>query len=292
MPRFSANLGFLWKELTLPEAIRAAGRAGFAAVECHWPYDVPVEAVLEALVETGLLMLGINTRQGHNGPADFGVTAMPGREEEARRYIDEAVSYAAAIGCRNINAMAGRTGRTPAAESAFRENLAYACAAAAPYRVNIVVEPINQRDAPGYHVSLVEQALETIDAVGAPNLRLMLDCYHTQIMQGDLIRRLEAVRPYLGHIQFAGVPLRGEPDEGEINYVNVFSAIDQMGWDGYVGAEYRPRGSTEEGLSWLIPFRAAIIEERNRVPVSDNRAGLDPNRHPIPSTGADPGSET
>jgi 2-dehydrotetronate isomerase len=251
MPRFSANLGFLWHELALPDAIRAAKRSGFDAVECHIPYDVPVEAVRAALTETGMVMVGINTRQGINGAEDFGVNAMPGREAEARRYVDEAVAYGAAIGCLDINAPSGKTGRTEAAEATYRENLAYACAAAAPHGMTIVVEPINQRDAPRFHLSLVEQAVETIEAVGAPNIKLMFDCYHTQIMQGDLTTRLAWALPWLGHIQFAGVPLRQEPDEGEIDYNHIFAAIDAMGWQGYVGAEYKPRGSTEAGLGWL-----------------------------------------
>jgi hydroxypyruvate isomerase len=251
MPRFSANLGFLWQELALPDAIRAAKRSGFDAVECHIPYNVPTEAVRDALAETGMVMVGINTRQGINGASDFGVNAMPGREAEARGYIDEAVAYGAAIGCLNINAPSGKTGRTVEAEATYRSNLAYACEKAAAHGMTIVVEPINQRDAPRFHVSLVEQAIETIVAVGAPNLRLMFDCYHTQIMQGDLTRRLEAALPWIGNIQFAGVPLRREPDEGEVNYVHVFEAIDAMGWTGRVGAEYRPRTTTEEGLGWL-----------------------------------------
>jgi hydroxypyruvate isomerase len=251
VPNFSANLGFLWQELSLPDAIRAAKEAGFDAVECHWPYDVPVDAVRQALRETGFVMVSLNTRQGINGPADFGVNAMPGREAEARAYIDEAVAYAASIGCLCINAPAGKTGGTAAAESVYRANLAYASAAAAPHGITVLVEPINQRDAPGYHVSRMEQAIATIEAVGADNLKLLFDCYHTQISQGDLIRRLEAARPYLGHIQLAGVPLRQEPDVGEVSYRDILAAIDAMGWGGYVGAEYRPRGTTDEGLNWL-----------------------------------------
>jgi hydroxypyruvate isomerase len=255
MPRFSANLGFLWKELPLPDAIRAARRAGFSAVECHWPYDVPAATVRAALAETGLTMIGINTRQGIHGPEDFGVTALPGREAEARRYIDEAIAYAAAIGARNINAAAGKSGGTQAAEAVFRANLAYACERAAPHGITIVVEPINLRDAPRYHLSCIEPAIATIRAVGAPNLKLMFDCYHTQIMQGDLTRRLEAALPHLGHVQFAGVPLRQEPDAGEVHYPNLFAALDAMGWNGFVGAEYRPRGTTEEGLGWLSAWQ-------------------------------------
>jgi hydroxypyruvate isomerase len=256
MIRFSANLGFLWAELSLPEAIRAARRAGFDAVECHWPYETPAEIVAAALRETGTPMVGINTRMGVNGPKDFGVNALPGREAEARQYIDEAVTYAAAIGCRNINAAAGKSGGTPQAEAVLRSNLAYACQKAAPWGITIVLEPVNQRDAPGYHVSHVEKAIDTIQAVGAPNLKLMFDCYHTQIMQGDLTRRLEAAFPWLGHIQFAGVPRRQEPDDGEVNYPHVFATIEGLGWNGYLGAEYRPRGpTTEAGLGWLAQWR-------------------------------------
>jgi hydroxypyruvate isomerase len=255
--RFSANLGFLWAELPLPDAIRAAKRAGFDAVECHWPYAVPAADVSAALQDTGILMIGINTRMGINGLADFGVNALPGREDEARRYIDEAIAYAAAIGCRNINAAAGKSGGTTEAEAVFRANLYYACERAAPHGITVVIEAVNQRDAPGYHVSHVETAIETIKAVGVSNLRLMFDCYHTQIMQGDLTRRLEAVLPSVGHIQFAGVPNRNEPDEGEVNYAHIFAAIDAMGWKGPLGAEYRPRGpTTDAGLGWLKRLRS------------------------------------
>jgi hydroxypyruvate isomerase len=255
MPKFSANLGFLWSELMLPQAIRAAAGAGFGAVECHWPYDFAVDEVNAALNETGLRMLGINTRLGVNGADDFGVNALPGREAEARGYIDEAVAYAAAIGCRNINMVAGKSGGGAAAEAVYRENLVYACERAAPYGIGIVIEPINQRDAPGYHLSIVEQGIETVKAVGARNLRLMFDCYHTQIMQGDLTRRLEAALPYTGHIQIAAVPDRGEPDDGEINYPALLAALDAMGWQGFIGAEYRPRSTTEAGLGWLRAYR-------------------------------------
>ena len=255
MTKFSANLGFLWTELTLPEAIRAAGRAGFEAVECHWPYDFAIADVTAALAETGLPMIGINTRLGVNGPDDFGVTAQPGRVEEARGYIDEAIAYAAAIGCRNINSVAGKTGGTAEAEAVYRDNLAYACDKAAPHGITIVIEPINQRDAPGYHVSHIEKAVETIMAVGAKNLKLMFDCYHTQIMQGDVVNHLKAALPVIGHVQIAAVPDRGEPDSGELNYPFVLSELDKMGWSGFVGAEYRPRTDTDAGLGWMDAYR-------------------------------------
>ena len=251
MPRLSANLGFLWTELSLPDAIRAAAAAGFDAVECHFPYEVPTGEVRAALEETGLPMLGLNTRLGANGPADFGVSAMPGREEEARRDIDDAIAYAVAIGCAKIHVLAGKTGGGEAAQAAYVENLAYACRQAGAHGKAILIEPINQRDAPGYHMSVVEDGLATMESVGADNLELMFDCYHTQIMQGDLTERLRATLPHVGHVQIAAVPDRGEPDDGEVDFAYVMAALDDMGWTGHVGAEYRPRGTTDEGLGWL-----------------------------------------
>ncbi len=254
MPRFSANLGFLWTELSLPDAIRAAAAAGFDAVECHFPYEVPTADVRAALEETGLPMLGLNTRLGANGPADFGVSAMPGREEEARRDIDDAIAYAVAVDCANVHVLAGKTGGGEAAQATYVRNLDYACRQAAAHGKTILIEPINQRDAPGYHTSIVEDGLATIESVGADNLKLMFDCYHTQIMQGDLTERLRATLPHLGHVQIAAVPDRGEPDDGEVDFVYVMVALDDMGWAGHVGAEYRPRGTTDEGLGWLAAY--------------------------------------
>lgn len=255
MPKFSANLGFLWTELELPQAIRAARNAGFDAVECHFPYQVSADSVAAALDETGLEMLGINTRLGINGPDDFGVMAMPGREIEAQGYVDEAIAYASAIKCRNINCIPGKTGGTAEAETVYRKNLALACEKAAAHGIGIVIEPINQHDAPGYHFSLVEQGLETLCAVGTDNLKLMFDCYHIQIMQGDLAQRLKSALPFLGHVQFAAVPDRGEPDSGEVDYPWLLTELDDMGWQGFVGAEYLPRGSTDEGLGWMNAYR-------------------------------------
>jgi hydroxypyruvate isomerase len=249
MTKLSANLGFLWADLPLPDAIRAAKRAGFEAVECHWPYAVPSANVKAALLDTGLAMLGLNTTRG--GAGDNGLSAIPGREAEARAAIDEAVAYAAAINCANIHVMAGFTDRGAAAEQTFRANLTYACAQAAPHGITILIEPLNSRDAPGYHLSDMDHAIATIKAVGAPNLKAMFDCYHIQIMQGDLAKRLAACLPHIGHIQIAAVPDRGEPDAGEVNYPWLLPAIDAMGWDGFIGAEYKPRAGTDAGLGWM-----------------------------------------
>ncbi|MGP6089213.1 hydroxypyruvate isomerase family protein [Antarctobacter jejuensis] len=248
--KFSANLGFLWNDRPLPEAIRAAKAADFDAVECHWPYVIPADEVKAALDETGLQMLGLNTRRGDVGAGDNGLSAIPGREAEAREAIDEAIAYATAIGTPNIHVMAGFAAGD-AARRTFVANLQYACDQAAPHGITILVEPLNKYDAPGYFLTTTDQALAIIEAVGAPNLKLMFDCYHVQLMEGDLTHRIEALLPKIGHIQFASVPDRGAPDHGEINYDHVFRVISDLGYTAPLGAEYKPAGNTENTLGWL-----------------------------------------
>ncbi len=249
MTRFSANLGFLWTELPLPEAIRAAARAGFAAVECHFPYAVDPSETLAALTETGLPMLGLNTIRG--GTGDNGLAAIPGREDEARAAIAQAVDYAAAIGARNVHVMAG-IAEGPEAHATFVANLRHARALAEAADVpGILIEPLNRRDAPGYFLRTSGQARAIIEEIGDPGLRLMFDCYHTQVTEGDVTRRMTDLLPIIGHVQIAGAPSRAEPDEGELDYRHVLSALDALGWDAPVGAEYRPRTTTEAGLGWM-----------------------------------------
>ena len=253
--QFSANLGFLFTEMPLPDAIRAAKAAGFDAVECHFPYAVPAAEVKAALDETGLPMLGLNTVPGDVAAGDFGLAALPGREPEARAAIEQAVAYAAEIGAANVHVMAGKTDGSPAAEETFRQNLAFACTRAAAQGLGILIEPINHRDVPGYHLSLVEPGAALIEALGRDNLKLMFDCYHTQIMQGDLTERLRRYMGVIGHIQIAAVPDRGEPDGGEVHFPNLIAAIRELGFAGPIGAEYKPRGATtEDGLGWLATF--------------------------------------
>lgn len=256
-PTLSANLGFLWTELSLPDAIHRAAEAGFGAVEAHFPYDYPSSDVKAALQLTHIPMLGINTQRGNVDAGDNGVAAIPGREDEARRYIDEAVNYAAAIKCRNVHVMAGISSRDARAESTYRDNLSYACSLAGAHDITILIEPLNQYDAPSYHLNTIDDAISTIDAVGMDNLKVMFDCYHVQIMQGDLTRRLQQSLPYVGHIQFASVPERQEPDGGEVHYANLFKAIHEMGWTGFLGAEYKPRAGTDEGLGWMSAMMAS-----------------------------------
>ncbi|MEM9044708.1 MAG: TIM barrel protein [Pseudomonadota bacterium] len=252
--KFSANLGFLWTDRSLPDAIRAAGEAGFDAVECHFPYDEDPAAVRTALGETGLPMLGLNTVRGDLYAGDFGLSALPGREVEAKAAIDQALSYAAQIGCRNVHVMAGRA-EGDAARETYRSNLIYAAGKAADQDLGVLIEPINTRDVAGYHLSMVEDGAALINDLGFSNLRLMLDCYHTQIMQGDLLRRIEVHLGLIGHLQIAAVPDRGEPNQGEVAYSWLIPAVNALGYTGFWGAEYKPRASTNDGLGWLRAYR-------------------------------------
>lgn len=248
--KFSANLGFLWKELPLPDAIHAAKAAGFDAVECHWPYETAAADVALALGVTGLEMLGLNTRRGDVVGGENGLSALVGREVEARQAIDEAIDYARAIGTRNIHVMAGFASG-PEAHACFVQNLRYASAQADAAGITILVEPLNRYDAPGYFLSTTVQAKAILEEVAVDNLKLMFDCYHVQLMEGDLTHRLQDLQPIIGHIQFASVPDRAAPDHGEINYAHVFSTIKAMGYDRPLGAEYKPGAETTTTLDWL-----------------------------------------
>lgn len=250
MIELSANLGFLWKELALPDAIRAAKAAGFDAVECHWPYDVPAGDVRTALEETGLSMLGLNTRRGREG--ENGLSALPGREAEARAAIDEAFDYGSEIGAAAVHVMAGASRGAEGAREAFLENLDYAADLGGKYGMAVLIEPLNTRDAPGYFHHSVEEAAAIVEALGRPEVRIMFDCYHQQITGGDLLRRFERHRDLIGHVQFAAVPSRAEPDEGEVAFERL---LPMLGWSGPFGAEYRPRATTAEGLGWMRAFR-------------------------------------
>ncbi|MGR3660442.1 MAG: hydroxypyruvate isomerase family protein [Paracoccaceae bacterium] len=251
--KISANLGFLFTERKLPDAIRAAADAGFDAVECHWPFDIPASETLASLQDTGLEMLGLNTLRGDHLAGENGLAAVAGREKEARDRIDQALGYAAATNTSAVHVMAGYGG----AFDTFVDNLRYACEKAARQNCTILIEPLNRRDAPDYFLSDTHMAERLIEAVGADNLKIMFDCYHLQIMQGDLLVLATRLMPKIGHIQFAAVHDRGEPDAGEIDYRWLLPRLVDAGFQGSFGAEYKPRGgNAEAGPGWLQEFRA------------------------------------
>jgi hydroxypyruvate isomerase len=249
--RFSANLGFLFRDFALPDAIRMARKAGFDAVEMHWPYDTEPAAVAAALAETGMPLLGINTVRGNLEAGDFGLSAMPDREQEARAAIDQAVAWAVAASCRNIHVMAGRTGGDAAFET-FARNLRYAAGMASPHGIGVLIEPLNPRDAPGYFLADLPTALRLVEATGGA-AKVMYDCYHMQIVHGDLLNTIGTHLDSIGHIQFAAVPDRAEPDHGEVDYNWLLPAIADAGYAGAFGAEYRPATAA---FDWMRRFRA------------------------------------
>ena len=256
MPRFAANLAYLFTERPLLERFAAAAAAGFTAVELQSPYDHAPSAVKAELERHGLAMLGINTTHGQPVSGGAGVAAIPGREQEFGAQFSQALEYVTAIGGCQIHCLAGTVPpeQRPAAERTFIRNLVRAADAARERDITLLIEPLNPRDRPDYFLSRVEHAADIVDKVARPNVRIQFDFYHVQIVGGDLIRRLEKHFPLIGHVQIAGVPLRGEPDEGEVNYPAILAALDRLGYDNWIGCEYRPRARTEDGLGWARAY--------------------------------------
>ena len=250
MVTFSANLGFLWADLPLPSAIRAAKAAGFDAVECHWPYATPTTEITAALRDTGLEMLGLNTPKSAGSIDQFGLCALPGQDTHARAVIEQSLDVANEIGAHCLHVMAG-IASGPAAQESFCAALTYACQQAKQNGVTILIEPLNRYDVPGYFLNSLAQAEEIITSVNQPNLKLMFDCYHVGRTEGDVLTQLQAWLPLIGHIQFASIPNRQSPDQGSLDYKQVFTAIDSFGWTRPLGAEYHPSGATENSLDWM-----------------------------------------
>ncbi|MEM7193365.1 MAG: TIM barrel protein [Pseudomonadota bacterium] len=255
MPKISANLGFLWPELDLCDRIYAAKDAGFDAVECHWPFDVDAVKVASALSATGLTMLSLNTAIAGEGAGEYGFGAVPNHEECARETIDEAVEYARTIGSKNIHLMAGTSGDGDESIKAYLANLRYASVQAEKHSIGVIIEPINRFDRPGYTLHSIDQALIILGALHSngenKNVGLMFDCYHVQTTEGGLTRRIQQALPHVIHIQIASVPDRHEPDRGEIDLFWLLRWLDEIGYSGFVGAEYIPETTTNAGLSWL-----------------------------------------
>ncbi len=279
MPRFAANLSLMYLELPFLDRFEAAARDGFEAVEYLFPYAWPADELAARLKASGLRQVLFNAPPGGNDAAGFdgawaaglrGTACIPGREDEFRAGVQQALRYAAVLDCPRIHCMAGLLGHdTPrdAARDVYQRNLRWAAAEAARDGRDILIEPINPRDMPGYFLQRQDDAHATVQAVGSPHLKVQMDLYHCQIVEGDVAMKLRQYLPTgrVGHIQIAGVPQRHEPDVGELNYGYLFQVIDevsaQCGWPGWLGCEYRSRfggtpGGTSRGLGWLPPRRA------------------------------------
>jgi hydroxypyruvate isomerase len=254
MPRFAANLGYLFTERPLIERFGAAAACGFTAVEGQFVYDVPAAALRAEIDRHRLTMLGINTWRGQEG--EFGLAAVKGREKDFDALFQQALDYIVTMGGSAVHALAGIVDASarPDAERTFVANISRAADLAAEKNVMVLIEPINPRDRPGYFLNRVEHAADLIAKIGKNNVRMQFDFYHAQIVGGDLIRRFEAHLPLVGHVQIASVPDRHEPDEGEVNFPEIYKVIDKSGYRGCVACEYRPRGKTEDGLGWARAF--------------------------------------
>lgn len=253
MPRFSANLGFLWPDRPLLARIDAAAQAGFRAIELHWPYDVPALDIKASCERHGLTLLGLNTAIGDATKGEFGLGALAGRESDFQSVMDQSIAYCLASGATAIHAMAGVV---PAEEHAlaadvFVKNLKQAADKTALHDLTLLLEPINQRDKPGYFYSSIARGAEIIERSGKDNIKLMFDVYHVGVSEGDVLMKLRQYLPLIGHVQIAAVPTRAEPDEGEIAYREIFKALDAIGYKNWVGCEYKPRQTTDAGLGWV-----------------------------------------
>ncbi|MCK9908870.1 TIM barrel protein [Microbacteriaceae bacterium K1510] len=250
MPRFSAHLGYLFTDRPLLERIDAAAACGFQAIEGRFP-DVPAADFKRAATRNNLKVLGINTPQG--GPNDFGLGAVPGREQDWQTIFAQALDYVSTVDGLAIHCLAGMVApeQRRAAEATFVDNLKRAADRAAARNIKLYIEPINPRDMPNYFLSEVEHAADIIAKIGSDNVFIQYDLYHMQIVGGDLIERFKKYQPLIAHVQCSQVPVRHEPDgDGEINYPFVFAEIDRLGYPHWIGAEYRPRKTTESGLAW------------------------------------------
>ena len=268
MPRFAANLTMMYNEHAFLERFGAAARDGFKAVEFLFPYEFPPAEIKAQLADNGLKQVLFNAPPGDWTGGERGLASLPGREEEFRRSIEIALDYAAALGNDRLHVMAGLMETAHATQhpreqhrDVYIKNLTLAASMAQKARVTIVIEPINTRDFPGYILNRQDEAQAICEEIGLPNLQVQFDCYHCQIVEGDLAVKLrrDMKRPNagIGHIQIAGVPYRNEPDTGEVNYPYLFDLIDSLGYGGWIGCEYRPRAGTSDGLGWLTPYRHA-----------------------------------
>ena len=257
MPKFAANLSMMFNEHDFPNRFAAAAKAGFDAVEFLFPYDYSPAEVAQWHKENNLKNVLFNLPPGDWAAGERGIAALPGREAEFRAGVAKAVEYALALGTPQLHMMAGLV---PAGSDmaihrkTYLENMKFAAQALAKHNLNLLLEPINTRDMPGYFLNTQAQAHQLRVESGEPNVKVQMDFYHAQIMEGDLAETFKKYFKDIGHTQIASVPKRNEPDDGEVNYPYLYQLLDEMGYEGYVGCEYRPKGKTEDGLAW---FKAA-----------------------------------
>ena len=258
MPRFAANLSLMFTEVPFLDRFDAAAAAGFTAVEFLFPYDHPAEQIGERLHRNGLTQALFNLPPGNWDAGEKGFAALPDRFADLQQSLRVALPYAQATGVKRLHLMAGIARRSdPQAVAVFRKSAISAAEFFAPHGLDVVIEPINPRNVPGYFLNDFAFARDLILELKIPNLKLQFDIYHCQIIHGDVTMRLREMMPIIGHIQIASIPSRHEPDGEELNYPFLFTELDRLGYDGFVGCEYNPRGKTTDGLGWFRPYAGA-----------------------------------
>ncbi|MCD6680666.1 MAG: hydroxypyruvate isomerase family protein [Burkholderiaceae bacterium] len=254
MPKFAANLSWLYTELPFFDRFEAAARDGFRAVEFLFPYEHSAVEIRSALLANGLEQVLFNAAAGETRAGERGLASLPDRVDAFRASIDQALDYASVLGCTRLHLMAGvvrddvpRAGQ----RATYVDNLRWACRRLASSGITALIEPINRRDVPGYFLTTQADAHAIVSEVAEPNLKVQMDLYHCQVVEGDVSTKIRRHIADVGHVQIAGVPERAEPDVGELHYPYLFALLDELGYDGWVGCEYRPRNGTRSGLGWL-----------------------------------------
>lgn len=261
MLKFAANLSMMYPEHAFLDRYAAAAADGFAGVECMFPYEAPAAFVRERMDDAGVSQVLFNAPPGVSARGERGLAALPGRQDEFCAGIEQALGYATVLACSQVHVMAGVApdGVARAAMlDCYRENLDWAARQPRSAGVTLLIEPINTRDIPGYFLNRQDEAHQVVQAVNAPNLKVQMDLYHCQIVEGDVTAKLRQYLPTgrVGHLQIAGVPLRQEPDRGELDYGWIFSVLRELDYAGWIGCEYRPAAATSAGLRWLAAARA------------------------------------
>jgi hydroxypyruvate isomerase len=263
MPKFAANLSMMFTEVPFLDRFGAAAQAGFRAVEFLFPYEHPPGAIADQLRLHNLQIVLCNLPPGDWAGGERGMACIPGREADFRTGLDRALTYATALSIPRLHAMCGIA--PPAADRAacratLIANLKYAAEKSAPHNITVLLEAINHRDIPGFFINTQAESYAICAAVGAPNCKMQMDLYHMQVMEGDIATKLRRYAPHCGHIQIAGAPQRNEPDSGEVRYPYLFEVLDEIGYDGWVGCEYRPATTTTEGLGWFQQYKEYKIK--------------------------------
>jgi hydroxypyruvate isomerase len=250
MPRLAANLSLLFTERDFLDRFAAAAAAGFRYVEYQFPYAYRADEVADAARRAGVQVVLHNLPAGDMAAGERGIACLPGREAEVRAGVEQAIGYAKAAGCPRLNCLAGLAPVDRAHFDVLVANVRYAARRLSEVGVQLVLEPINTRSVPGFFLTTSRQAIDVLDAAGEGNAFLQYDVFHMQIMEGDLAATIERLRPRIGHVQIADAPARHEPGTGEINFAFLLAHLDAVGYEGWVGCEYNPRGDTLEGLTW------------------------------------------